>query len=154
MKVQTGNMWSIYDETDLFLITTNSFLKKDDSRLVMGAGIAKQARDKFKDVNLDRALGMAIEDRCGHLGEYGLIVSEFWPISKLGIFQVKYHWKDKAKYALIERSTDMLCKWIEKNNPARVDINYPGIGNGGLDEKTVHGFIQKLPGCVNVWKLH
>lgn len=152
MIEKTGNMWSVYDTTDLFLITTNSFIKQDGT-LVMGAGIAKQARDRFKEVHLDGAFGMAIEDKCGHLGKYGLIVSKFWPISRLGMFQVKYNWKDKADLKLIEYSTQQLIEFCQKNKYPRVDLNYPGIGNGKLQEKDVYEVIKYLPNCVNVWKL-
>lgn len=47
-------MWSAYDDADLFLITTNSTLKKNGA-LLMGRGIARQARDLFP--GLDLALG-------------------------------------------------------------------------------------------------
>lgn len=150
MIVKTGNMWSVYKESELFLITTNSFIKKD-GRLTMGAGIAKQAKDRFKAVNLDMAFGMAIEDNCGHLGKYGLIVSDFWPISKLGMFQTKQHWKTPSDLSLIAYSTEKLINFCEKNKFPRVDLNYPGIGYGGLKESSVFQIIRDLPDCVNVW---
>jgi len=82
-------MWSVWSETDLFLITANSFVKHT-GQLVMGAGIARQACDRFP--GLDAILGQAIRETCGHLGEYGLLVSPHWPAASLGVFQVKYHW--------------------------------------------------------------
>ncbi|MFW6042645.1 MAG: hypothetical protein ACOC9C_03095, partial [Chloroflexota bacterium] len=79
-------MWTAYDDADLFLITTNSTLKKNGA-LVMGRGIAQQARNRFP--GLDLALGREIARRCGNRGEYGLLVSPRWPAAKLGAFQVK-----------------------------------------------------------------
>lgn len=46
-------MWTAYDDADLFLITTNSTLKKNGV-LVMGRGIARQACDRCP--GLDTAL--------------------------------------------------------------------------------------------------
>lgn len=43
-----GDMWSVYDDADLFLITTNSTLKKNGA-LAMGRGIAQQARAASPD---------------------------------------------------------------------------------------------------------
>ncbi len=48
-----GDMWTAYDDADLFLITTNSTLKKNGV-LVMGRGIARQACDRCP--GLDTAL--------------------------------------------------------------------------------------------------
>jgi hypothetical protein len=152
MLTQTGNMWNAYKDADLFLITTNSFVKKD-GRLVMGAGIAKQARDRYTD--LDLSMGQYVEDNGGHLGRYGLIVSNFWPLSRMGLFQVKYHWRDSADISLVEFSTNKLLQWIKKHdkeNVMRIHLNYPAIGNGGLTEEKVFPIISELPDNVTVWK--
>lgn len=42
-----GDMWTAFEQADLFLITTNSFLRKSDASLVMGAGIAWEAREQI-----------------------------------------------------------------------------------------------------------
>ena len=72
MRFRSGDMWDVYNEADLFLVTSNSFVKKDE-RLVMGAGIAKEALDRFP--NIDLRLGQAIQFEDKHLGVYGLLVS-------------------------------------------------------------------------------
>lgn len=56
MRLARGDMWSAYDGADLFLVTTNGVVTRD-GKLVMGAGIARQARDRFP--GLDEALGKA-----------------------------------------------------------------------------------------------
>jgi len=85
---QTGNMWSAYDDADLFVLTTNATIKRNGA-LVMGRGIARQARNRFP--GLDTALGQQILSVCGSQGEYGLLVSPRWSAAKLGMFQVKFH---------------------------------------------------------------
>ena len=110
----TGDMWTTFTETDLFLITTNATIKRNGA-LVMGRGIARQARDRFP--GLDVALGKQIKNVCGNpstqlrsgQGQYGLLVSPRWPRAKLGAFQVKRHYSQLASLELIRRSTTALC---------------------------------------------
>ncbi len=78
---QKGDMWSAYPEADLFLITTNSTLQPGNI-LVMGRGIAKQARERFPGLN--KALGQQIAQTCGRSGQYGLLISPRWPRLKSG----------------------------------------------------------------------
>jgi hypothetical protein len=151
-----GDMWSVYHESDLFLITTNATLKQNGA-LAMGRGIARQARDRFPE--LDLALGQRIQSVCGSsvdarrsgLSEYGLLVSPRWPSAKLGAFQVKYHYRQPAKLDLIARSAEALAVWCEAHPQARVHLNYPGIGNGRLGPVVVWPLVARLPEMVTLW---
>jgi hypothetical protein len=140
-----GNMWSEYDGADLFLITTNSTIKQTGA-LVMGRGIAKQARDRFK--GLDLALGRRIE----HLSTYGLLVSEKWPERKIGAFQVKWDYRTHADLGLIGYSVARVEQFIIDNVVMTVHLNFPGIGYGNLERKDVLPIIEKLPNNVHVWE--
>lgn len=82
-QFQTGDIWTVYPTTDLILITTNSTLRRD-GKLVMGRGIARQARDRFP--RLAKVLGQHISTHCGDQGTYGLLISSRWPKAKLGAF--------------------------------------------------------------------
>lgn len=117
-------MWAAYDDADLFLITTNSTLKKNGA-LVMGRGIVRQARDRFP--GLDVTLGGEISRRCGDLGKYGLLVSPRWPVAKLGAFQVKTDYRRPASLSLIRQSAIALLAWCEEHPGAAVHLNYPGV---------------------------
>jgi len=55
MRLEQGDMWSVYDRADLFLVTTNSTLTKS-GKLVMSAGIARQARTHSSAVTLRRTM--------------------------------------------------------------------------------------------------
>ena len=143
---EVGDMWSIWEETDLFLITTNATLKANGA-LVMGRGIAREARDRFP--GLDLALGKAI----GESGRvYGLLVSPRWPAKKLGAFQVKRHYREPADLELIRFSTEQLLAWLEEHPGVRVDLNFPGIGNGGLPIQAVRPIVDMLPPNVHIWQ--
>jgi len=143
---EVGDMWTIWEETDLFLITTNATLKRNGA-LAMGRGIAREACDRFP--GLDLALGKAI----GQSGRiYGLLVSTRWPAKKLGAFQVKRHHREPADPELIRLSAEMLLAWLEEHPGVRVDLNFPGIGNGGLPIQAVRPIVDALPPNVHIWQ--
>lgn len=152
-----GDMWSAYDNADLFLITTNATIKRNGA-LVMGRGIARQAFDRFP--GLDAVLGKQILNVCGTpsalprsgQGEYGLLVSSRWPKAKLGAFQVKWHYSQPASLDLIRCSTAMLCAWCADHPAAHIALNFPGIGNGSLHREDVLPIIAQLPDQVTIWE--
>ena len=146
---QRGDMWPAFATAGLFLITTNSTIRKDGA-LVMGRGIARQARDRFPGLAVN--LGRYILNTCGRLGNYGLLVSPRWPEAKLGAFQVKVHYSQPASLELIRHSTAMLCAWCAAHPDAQVVVNYPGIGNGRLCRETVLPIIAQLPEQVTIWE--
>lgn len=147
-------MWSAHPsnggDADLFCITTNSFVRNDGT-LVMGAGIAKQARDKMP--GLAENAGQKIEETVGHLGVYGLLLPD--TDSCLALFQVKDHWDKKADLQIIAHSAKHLTQWLQDQPmDAEVHLNYPGIGNGGLHRTDVAGIIDPWPDNVHVWTYH
>jgi len=142
-------MWSVYDDADLFLITTNSTIRRD-GRLVMGRGIARQARDRFP--GLAGAFGRQILSCCGNQGEYGLLVSPRWPEAKLGAYQVKRHYGQPANLELVRHSTTALCAWCADHPEALVHLNFPGVGNGRLQREDVLPIVAQLPARVTVWE--
>lgn len=73
MRLAQGNIWSVFEQADLFLVTTNATLNRQGA-LVMGAGIARQARDRFP--GLDQKLGKAVAFIGSH---YGVLFPTAWP---------------------------------------------------------------------------
>ncbi|GEM_PF-2385044 len=144
----TGDIWTVYDQTDLLVITTNSTVKANGA-LVMGRGVAQQARDRIR--GLDRYLGRQIESTCGSRGEYNLLTA-IWPRVRIGALQVKYHYTHPADPELIARSLAALRTWIATHHPRRVDMVFPGIGNGKLRRADVLPLLQSLPPLVHVWE--
>ncbi len=141
-----GDMWSAWDDADLFLITTNATIKNNGA-LVMGRGIAKEARDRFP--GLDFALGRAVLERGSH---YYLLISPSWPAKKLGLFQVKCDFARPADMKLIQLSATALHKWCAVHPFAQVHLNYPGIGNGHLLIDQVAPLLAELPSNVHIWR--
>ena len=116
----------------------------------MGAGIALQAKKIFDDLPL--ALGRKIEKRCGHLGTYGTLPSNRKDIDKMVAFQVKTHFKNRSDLGLIQKSANQLSTVAKKYPNKRLDLNFPGIGNGGRDVEKVMPIVKQLPDNVHIWR--
>lgn len=154
MKLQTGDMWSAWKAADLWLFTSNGVISKKDNTLVMGAGIAKQVRDKMS-LESRQALAEEVLKQSsieGSCYKYGLLVSPRWPKAKLGAFQAKLNFSLPATEELILFSTQKLIEWCRQHPNAQVHLNYPGIGFGKLKEAQVYPIISCLPDTVTVWK--
>ncbi len=149
MILKWGDMWDIFDYTDYFCITTNASVNTD-GQLVMGKGIAKEAAERFS--YLPEEFGKALV-HMGKVGKrYGLYLQERRAFSRIVAFQVKYKWQQKADPLLIAYSTGQLA-WLAEREPSkRFDLNFPGIGNGGLSQAEVYAIIKDLPDNVFVWK--
>jgi hypothetical protein len=145
MIFEKGNMWDVYEETDLFCITTNSTLNKK-GELVMGKGIALQAKQRFPD--LPRMAGRLIVSET----VYGLMVCHM-PVTPIGLFQTKIHWRNPSLPSVIEISVNNLISYIKvRPDWKRIDLNFPGVNNGKLKKELVMPIIEKLPDVVHVWE--
>ena len=82
----TGDLWGAWPTTGLLLVTTNSIVRPSGA-LIMGAGVARDARVRFP--GLDVALGEAILRQGDAGGRYGIMVSPKWPERRIGAFQTK-----------------------------------------------------------------
>lgn len=156
---------------NLVLTTTNATINTDTGGLVMGRGHAKQVRDRYRavDKKLAHAIRKSVIERVATVGEgdisirlgeryvlygdYYLIVSSHWPRVKLGAFQVKRSFSERADLDLISKSTMKLLEFIKANDVQRVDLPFPGIGNGKLSEAQVAPILEILPDNVRVWIL-
>lgn len=150
MQFQTGNMWSAFDDADLFLITTNATLRLD-GELVMGRGIAYEAKARYPQLPV-RA-GRYLKRHKLDDNFYGILVDVLQD-NPIGLFQVKYHFKDKASLILIKESFQMLNELIPEQGYTNVHLNFPGIGHGHLNSLEVLDVIettvaQDLP--LTIW---
>lgn len=134
MREQYGNIWHL--KGDAICITTNGFVKKN-GEAVMGAGIAKEAKNFWPE--LPKLLGNKIKEQGNH-------VHVFWGLSKImnyfdGLpierdiisFPVKHNWWEVADMELIRRSAKELMYWVEEGHIDKVLLPRPGCGNGKLD---------------------
>lgn len=145
MILRKGNMWSVYGKTNLFCITTNSTLNKK-GELVMGAGIALQAKNRMPE--LPFLAGRLVKE---HGDEYGLLICSPSAEQVMGLFQTKKDWRQQSDLYLIMIGVHKLLHFLKQYPDIRVDMPFPGIGNGGLSPKVVLPTIENLPNNVNVW---
>ena len=150
MNLIYGDMWNDFEKSDLFCITTNGTIL--NGRLIMGAGIAKQANKLFP--HLKWSLARTIEHKVrmqNSRGTYGLVVVSIDNNHRIGAFQTKYHWKDDSYISLIRHSCSELFRYIMVYNPEYVCLNFPGIGNGNLLYSDVLKVINYLPDNVYIY---
>ena len=138
---RTGEM---FHASGYLIVTTNSFLTSE-VKLVMGRGAAWVL--KMKVPGIDQVFGKMISESCGHLGRYGLLFHR-----RFGALQVKYRFDEKARLDLIEFSLEKLTEKAEESPSSTFNINYPGIGNGGLRKPEVRPLLGILPDNVFIWE--
>lgn len=144
MILEKGDMFDMWGNTDLFLFTSNPTVNKD-GLAVMGRGIAKQVADRCPEIR--KEFGRFLSDpvlsyNCDRLGIFdGQLV---------GYFMVKSHWRNQASTHIIAESMTQLYHMALAYD--RVDLNFPGIGNGKLKREDVLPIIEHLPNNVHIWE--
>jgi len=143
------NIGNMLDETpsayNRIIVTANSNVKYGD-RLVMGAGAAKCLRDKVKGI--DCVFGKLVKEYNSRDKEYLLLFHNFY-----GILQVKYNWWENANVNLIKRSLEILKYNADKYRDVAYNLNYPGIGYGGIEKHIMETILNRmrLPNNVMIW---
>lgn len=128
---------------NLYVFTGNT-IRRNDGGLVMGRGAAKQVRDSWPgidrqiEINEESGFAVTMIDRQRH--------------QCIGWFQVKHHWKDQASLDLIKRSTQTLSFFAIERPDLVIHMNYPGVGNGRLDERDVENIVDFLPDNVILYR--
>jgi len=141
MKILKGNMFEKCKVGDALCVTTNGILNKA-GKLVMGAGVAKEFRDRFEGV--DTLLGKYVSKYGNRVFNAGKAVVSKNEVT-LFSFPTKQDWKEKSNLMLIEQSCIQLKQVVKKFNiKGDVYIPAPGCSNGGLDwESEVKPIVTK-----------
>lgn len=126
MLTTVGDLFNPPPEVDAICIPTNGVVKKDN-RLVMGAGVAKIARDKFPLI--DAEFGFWVNDNGNIPATYKYSELDYRVIS----FPTKHHWKDKSSIQLITNSAHNLNEIAAFYELEIVWLPAVGCGLGGLD---------------------
>jgi hypothetical protein len=153
MKLIKGNLWDFKDEA--ILVTCNSYIRKD-GEVVMGRGAALEFKERFPLLPI--IFGDQISRHYGALKKYGILLSSISGYTfrsgqkYLGLFQVKYHFKNPADISLIEFSTNGLMKFIKDIPLNSVSMNFPGVGYGRLQRELILPIIEKLPDNVSIYE--
>lgn len=129
MNRSSGNIWNFYN-LDYIAIPTNGTVTKAN-RLVMGAGVARQAKQIFPNIDLE--FGRRVK-------EYGNQV-HYLHSPRVLSFPVKNNYWDKADSELIKLSCNQAM--IARPANARVYLPLVGCGNGGLRKEDVLPILDK-----------
>src|SRR6476646_4796427 len=116
-------------------ITTNGFIKKNGA-LVMGAGVAGQAQERYP--HFPKIAGQFVERAGNHVGYFGNWYLKGFSITNLKseqpfylvTYPVKHNWYEKADLDLIKRSAEELMRVIDQFGWKKVLLPMPGCGNG------------------------
>lgn len=131
-----GNLFLLPEGPQAAVVTTNGVIRKDGSA-VMGAGIAKYARDNFSGIAT--MLGAMLKSHGNHayfMGGWadtnrtakGLPATVF-----VVTMPTKHDWRDPSDLDLIRRSARELCGIADRNNLNKIYMPMPGCANGMLD---------------------
>lgn len=147
MKEATGDIWKWIEDTsvDAICITTNGTIKKCGDG-VMGAGIAKQAAERFPE--LPKILGDHIKTLGNHVNVLQYIANKTDNECRcpgytyLVAFPVKHNWYENADLTLIATSCKELSDMATRAGWDNVVLPRPGCGNGNLSWDAVKLILQ------------
>lgn len=149
MILEKGDMWSVFPTTDIFMITTNPIIK-NNGEVVMGRGIAKEARDRFPTLAKD--FGDALKRLHPEIDDNSLGLIGIYDNKPIWWFMTKDHWFESATLDRIKNSVFHLRYGFMCLEGARIDLNFPGIGNGNLPREKVLPLLVELPDNIHVWE--
>ncbi len=144
MKEFKGNIWEF--PADVLLIHTNGFVKNNGCA-VMGAGIAKQAKDKYP--GLDKHLG-------AKLTEFGSKIHRLLRNGDCEIwsFPTKDFWYNPSSLEIIRASAHNLASIIHQEQMENYifAMTRPGCGNGKLNWEDVKPILEEeFAGLDNIY---
>lgn len=119
------DIWEI--DCDYIIIPTNCQIRKDGTA-VMGAGLAKQASDKYS--RLQYLYGKAIQYKKDK--PKAITTSDINGKPKsLICFPTKIHWKDSSSIELIKQNAILVSEHVSKDD--KIALPKLGCGLGGLN---------------------
>lgn len=135
MKTIVGDLWSFagYFPYRMICVPTNGIIQLNGC-LVMGAGVALQALDKFNDI--DKILGKWVRKH----GNIPCVDT----INSLISFPTKNDYRDKSDLKLICRSAVQIQWAASYLGIHNVYLPLVGCGLGGLEPSVVAAQLQRL----------
>lgn len=132
MLVLQGNIWD-FAERHHVAVTTNGIVKRDGT-LVMGKGIALEAKQKWP--KLPYILGQHVKVN----GNRVLYIAEY----KLFSFPTKEDYRNNSSLSLIAKSAVELVEICDRFGINTVYLPKPGCGCGNLRWYDVYDVISKI----------
>lgn len=120
-------------QPDALCVTTNGDIKKDGCN-VMGAGIAKRAKQELRGI--DKTLGELIKKNGNKVQIISYFISATDGVVKsvtMVAFPTKTTWREASSLMLIEKSLAQLVLLADKEKWTKVILPRPGCTNGKLN---------------------
>lgn len=153
MLEERGNIWEYAKPGNVLCFTSNG-VTKSNGELVMGAGIAKQFRDKFPFIA--EVYGAKLRKSKQEWGEIEGNRPIWLPPSQtmnrpfaICSFPTKHHWRDQSDPKLIVNSAKIIEHVVfelnfNKRRINKVYLTRPGCGNGGLQWEDVKPLLTPI----------
>ena len=131
-----GNIFLLPKGPEAAVVTTNGMVRKD-GLAVMGAGIAKYARDNLRGI--DSVLGTLLSRNGNHAYFLGGFADDHRRERSLPAtvfvlsMPTKRDWREKSDPYLIRQSAAELVAVADSNRIEKIYLPAPGCSNGGLD---------------------
>lgn len=156
MPIVTGDYLQEHPNS-VYVPTTCGIITGRDPRLVMGAGAALAAREKFPWMPAYAAMTILNIGGVAQMGR-GLYLYGFVPVYSendktplVGCFQTKLDFRKKADIKVISLSASLLWVYASQHEDLRFQVPFPGIGLGGLREEDVLTYISYQASLDNVF---
>lgn len=144
MKWKKEDIWNDRDILDMILVTTNSTYKANGA-LVMGAGSAKELKDRRPGIDLKAGQWLR-RHKVPQYGFYGLLLGH-----DVGMLQTKTNWRLPSSCELIRKSLAKLHEYAQQHPEQQIGICCPGVGHGKLAIEDVRPLLEQLPNNVTVY---
>lgn len=132
MKTTKSDLWM--SGAEAICITTNLVIKRDGN-LVMGAGVAKQAAERYPELPAFFADAVRAQSPvCAYKGTDHYLIA----------LPTKRDWKQDSDLNLILGSLKLVVKLVDSLKLKSVALTPPGCGNGNLKWDDVRKAIEPL----------
>jgi hypothetical protein len=126
-----ANLWDIHKDGWNAICCTCNYIVKTNGELVMGAGIAKQFKDKYPW--LAKKWGDKVAKHWHEDYDPQILITLMKQQPHLIYVQTKRHFKDQSDLQLIYDSVELLCLMVYTLGWKKVLLPRPGCTNGGLN---------------------
>ena len=136
----SGDIWFWHKMGHSIVVPTNAGWKSDGTN-VMGAGIAKQAAEKFPCLPLE--YGRLCQQKVSHvvLPEYKLVLVPTKPLVSAKPF---LSWKQDADYKVVENSLYWIQDHILEVRTPKLYVPILGSGAGKLEKREIEAMMNRI----------
>jgi O-acetyl-ADP-ribose deacetylase (regulator of RNase III) len=146
----------IIHEGDIFTSRADVLVNPVNCVGVMGAGLAKQFKEKYSWC--ENLYWLDMKQKKYRTGNVILYRDPFFRSPSILFFPTKNHWKNPSRLEYVEEGLNDFVAKYESWNIKRIAFPVLGAGLGGLERNTVVDLMKEklndLPIEVEIWEKH